>query len=121
MIGVNVVAAPTDAEARHLFTSAQQQFTHLLRGTRGLLRPPIPDIEAYWSAPEKAQASRMLARSLVGSPDTIARGLADLVAETGADELMVASAIHDPAARHRSYAILAEVRDGLERRPARVA
>jgi luciferase family oxidoreductase group 1 len=121
MIGVNVVAAPTDAEARHLFTSAQQQFTHLLRGTRGLLRPPIPDIEAYWSAPEKAQASRMLARSLVGSPDTIARGLADLVAETGADELMVASAIHDPAARHRSYAILAEVRDDLERRPARVA
>ncbi len=121
MIGVNVVAADTDAEARRLFTSAQQQFTHLLRGTRGLLQPPIPDIEAYWSPSEKAQASRMLARSLVGSPATVARGLADLVAETGADELMVASAIHDPAARRRSYAILAEVRDGLAHRPARVA
>ncbi|KQP07427.1 hypothetical protein ASF28_14410 [Methylobacterium sp. Leaf99] len=121
MIGVNVVAAETDAAARRLFTSAQQQFTHLLRGTRGLLQPPLDDIETYWSPAEKAQASRMLARSLVGSPETIARGLADLVAETGADELMVASAIHDPAARQRSYALLAEVRDGLEHRSARVA
>nr|USU32263.1 LLM class flavin-dependent oxidoreductase [Methylobacterium sp. OTU13CASTA1] len=121
MIGVNVVAADTDAEARRLFTSAQQQFTHLLRGTRGRLQPPIDSIETYWSPAEKAQASRMLARALVGSPETVARGLVDLVAETGADELMVASAIHDPAARRRSYAILAEIRDGLAQRPARVA
>lgn len=118
MIGLNVVAADTDDEARRLFTSAQQQFTNLVRGTRGLLRPPIADIEAYWAPHEKAQASRMLARSLVGSPETIRRGLADLVAETGADEIMVASAIHDPAARQRSYTILAEARDALAQRPA---
>ena len=109
MVGVNVVAAETDAEARRLFTSAQQQFTNLFRGTRGLLQPPIDDIDAYWSLSERAQASRMLARAVVGSPETVRRGLADLVAETGADELMVASAIHDPAARRRSYEILAEV------------
>jgi luciferase family oxidoreductase group 1 len=118
MIGVNVVAAETDAEAQRLFTSAQQQFTNLVRGTRGLLRPPIDDIEDYWAPHEKAQASRMLARSLVGSPETIRRGLSDLVAETGADELMVASAIHDPAARRRSYTILAQARDALGRSPA---
>ncbi|UMY19685.1 LLM class flavin-dependent oxidoreductase [Methylobacterium organophilum] len=108
MVGVNVVAAETDAEARRLFTSAQQQFTNLVRGTRGLLRPPIDDIETYWSPAEKAQASRMLARAIVGSRETVRAGLDRLIAETGADELMVASAIHDHGARLRSYAILAE-------------
>ena len=61
MVGVNVIAADTDAEARRLFTSAQQSFTNLLRGTRGQLRPPIDDIETYWTPAEKAHASRMLA------------------------------------------------------------
>lgn len=108
MVGVNVVAAETDQEANRLFTSAQQQFTHLLRGTRGLLRPPIDEIEAYWSPAEKAQVSRMLARSFVGSGATVGAELEGFIAETGADELMVASAIHDHAARLRSYELLAE-------------
>ena len=110
--------AETDAAARRLFTSAQQQFTNLVRGTRGLLRPPIDDIETYWAPHEKAQASRMLARSLVGSPQTVRAGLAELIRETGADEIMVAAAIHDQGARRTSYAILAEARDALEAAPA---
>jgi luciferase family oxidoreductase group 1 len=118
MIGVNVVAAESDAAARRLFSSAQQQFTNLVRGTRGLLRPPIDDIETYWAPHEKAQASRMLARSLVGSPETVRQGLAALIRETGADEIMVAAAIHDQGARQRSYAILAEARDALGAAPA---
>lgn len=115
MAGINVIAAETDAEARRLFTSAQQQFTNLFRGTRGLLRPPIDDIDAYWSGPEKRQVSNMLARSFVGSAETVKRGLEAFLAETGADELMVASAIHDHAARVRSYAILAEIGRDLKR------
>jgi luciferase family oxidoreductase group 1 len=113
MIGVNVVAAETDAQARRLFTSAQQSFTNLLRGTRGQLRPPIDDIETYWSPPEKARASAMLATSIVGSRETVRRGLEALIAQTGADELMVASAIFDHAARLRSYEILAEANVAL--------
>jgi alkanesulfonate monooxygenase SsuD/methylene tetrahydromethanopterin reductase-like flavin-dependent oxidoreductase (luciferase family) len=49
----------------------------------------------------------MLRRSFVGSPETVRSGLEDFVAETGADELIVASAIHDHAARLRSYELLA--------------
>jgi luciferase family oxidoreductase group 1 len=113
MVGVNVVVAETDAEARRLFTSAQQSFTNLFRGTRGQLRPPIDDIETYWSPAEKAQASSMLACSFVGSPRTVRDGLARFVAETGADELMVASAIYDHAARLRSYEMLADIRDKM--------
>lgn len=109
MVGLNVIAADTDAEAKRLFTSAQQSFTNLVRGTRGQLPPPIDDIESYWSPMEKMQASGMLACSFVGSADTIREGLRRFIADTQADELMVASAIHDHTARLRSYEILAEV------------
>ena len=118
MVGVSVVAADTDAEARRLFTSAQQSFTNLLRGTRGQLRPPIDDIEAYWTPAEKARVSGMLACAFVGSRETIRRGLQAFIEETGADELIVASAIYDHAARLRSYEILAEVRNALGREAA---
>jgi luciferase family oxidoreductase group 1 len=108
MVGVNVVVAPTDAEARRLFTSVQQGFANLLRGARGRLQPPIDDIESYWTPPEKAQASRMLACSFVGSPATVRAGLTQFVAETGANELIVAAGIFDQSARLRSYELLAE-------------
>ena len=113
MVGVNVVVADTDAEARRLFTSVQQSFTNMVRGTRGKLPPPIDDIETYWYPHEKAQASGMLANSVVGSPETVRVGLDRLLAETAADELMVASAVFDHAARVRSYELLAEVGLGL--------
>ena len=113
MIGLNVVAADSDAEARRLFTTVQQGFTNLFRGRPGPYQPPIDDIEAYWSPLEKAQASRMLAYSVVGGPETVRAGLERVVEETGADELMVVSAIYDHEARKRSYELLAEAVGGL--------
>ena len=56
MVGVNVIAADTDAEARRLFTSPQQSFANMFRGARGKLPPPIDDIETYWTPMEKVQA-----------------------------------------------------------------
>lgn len=109
MVGVNVIAADTDEEARRLFTSAQQAFTNMFRGTRGKLQPPIDDIETYWTPSEKAQASSMLACSFVGSAQTVREELEGFIEQTGADELIVASAIYDHAARLRSYEILADV------------
>ena len=113
MVGVNVVAAETDAEARRLFTSAQQRFTDMVRGTRGLLPPPIDDIDTYWTPVEKAQASSMLACSFVGSAETVERELRNFIERTQADEIIVASAIYDHAARLRSYEILADVHKAL--------
>jgi luciferase family oxidoreductase group 1 len=106
--GVNVIVADTDEEARRLFTSAQQQFTGLFRGTRGRLPPPIDDIESHWTPLEKAQVHSMLSRSFVGSPDTVRRGLKAFIDETGVDELIVAAAIYDHQARLRSYELLAD-------------
>jgi len=112
MVGVNVIAAETDGAARRLFTSAQQQFTNMARGTRGQLPAPIDDIEHYWSAAEKEQVARMLACSFVGSPETVRAGLERFLERTGADEVIVASAIHEHAARLRSYELLASLQAG---------
>jgi luciferase family oxidoreductase group 1 len=107
MVGVNVIAADSDAEARRLATTQQMSFTDLFRGARRLSRPPIADIEQYWSPMEKAQAQRMLARSVVGSPDTVRNGIAALVEDTKADELMIVSDIYDLDARKQSLEIIA--------------
>ena len=109
MVGLNVIAAETDEAARRLFTSQQQAFANLLRGRPGPYQPPIDDIESYWSPAEKQHASRMLACSVVGSAETVRRGLQRFADETGADELMVVSAVFEPEARLRSFEILAEV------------
>jgi luciferase family oxidoreductase group 1 len=109
MAGVNVIVAETDAEATHLFTSIQQRFTDMFRKDRGYLKPPIADIETYWTPTEKLQASRMLSCSFVGSPKTVESGLKEFIAKTGVDELMVSSAIYDHAARLRSYELLASL------------
>jgi luciferase family oxidoreductase group 1 len=110
MVGANVITADDDETARRLFTSTQQSFTNILRGRRGQLPPPIDDIEDYWVPPEKERASAMLRRSFVGSPETVRAELDGFVAETAADEVIVAAAIHNHAARLRSYELLAELR-----------
>ena len=106
IVGVNAIAAETDEEARHLFTTQQMSFTDLVRGARNLSKPPIDDIEGYWSPAEKAQAQRMLARSIVGSQATVKRGLQDLAAETQADEIMVVSDVFDHQKRLRSFELM---------------
>jgi luciferase family oxidoreductase group 1 len=117
MVGVNIIAADTDKEAKRLATTQQMSFTNMFRGTRGLSQPPIDDIETYWSGAEKAQAMRMLARSIVGSKDTVRDGIAALVAETGADELMIVSDVYDHRARLHSYQLIAQANAELDRTP----
>ena len=109
LAGINVIAAETDDEARRLATSQQMSFADIFRGTRGLTRPPIDDIDAYWSPNERAQASQMLACSIIGGPATVRAGLQRFVERTRADELMIVSDIYDTDRRHRSFEIIAEV------------
>jgi len=119
LAGLNVIAAPTDEEARHLATSQQMSFADLFRGTRRLAQPPIDDIETYWSPQEKFQASQMLSCSVVGGPDTVRAGIRAFVERTRADELMIVSDVFDPDLRLRSFEIIAGVagRSRSVRRP----
>ena len=118
IVAVNVFAADSDAEAQRLFTSLQQQFINLRRGTPGPLPPPIDDMDALWSPAEKAGIVQSLACSAVGSPDVVEAKLKALIADTAADELMTTALIYDHAARLRSFEIAAEVRGRLAKHPA---
>jgi luciferase family oxidoreductase group 1 len=109
MVGVNVVAADTDIEARRLFTTIQQSFTNLLRGAGGKLQAPIDNIDDYWTPAEKLHASHMLRYAIVGSAETVSMGLKEFMALTTADELMIVTSLYDHPARIRSYEIVAEV------------
>ncbi len=113
---INVICADTDRKATRLFTSLQQRFTDMVRNRRGLLSPPIDDIETYWSPAEKAHAMRMLECSFVGSPETVRRELQAFIERTGANELMVSATVFEHEDRLRSYELLAEISQQLEPR-----
>lgn len=112
LVGVNVIAAGDDAEAKHLATSQQMSFTGIFRGARELTRPPIEDIDSYWTPQEKAQVQQMLGCSVVGGRETVRSGIDAFVERTQADELMIVSDIFDPKLRLRSFEIIAEVGRG---------
>jgi luciferase family oxidoreductase group 1 len=108
MVGVNVFAADTDAEARRLFTTLQQMFLNLSRGTPGEMPPPVPTMDGLWTDAERAMVERMTRVSAVGSAETVGRTLDELVGATGADELMITAQIFDHEARLRSFQIVSE-------------
>ncbi|MGX9965579.1 LLM class flavin-dependent oxidoreductase [Roseomonas sp. F4] len=110
MLGVNVVAAETDAEARFLFTSLQQAFVNLRTGRAGKLPAPVEGFAERLDPRAQAMLDNALSCSIVGGPETVRRELAAFLASTGADELMVTAQVHDHAARLRSFSILAGVR-----------
>jgi luciferase family oxidoreductase group 1 len=110
MVGVSVFAAETDAEAKRLFTSQQQQFLSLRRGMPGQLPPPADDLESRWSPAERALVGHALVEAIVGSPATVKAGLAALLERTKADELIIGAQIYDHEARKRSYEIIAGLR-----------
>ena len=108
MLGVNIVAADTDDDARFLATSGRQAFASLRRGMPTTLPPPNREFEKEiapvdWIRLEDAQSI-----SFVGAPATITSGLRTLISRMSPDELIVVSHIYDPAARVRSYEIVAQ-------------
>jgi luciferase family oxidoreductase group 1 len=114
MAAANVVAAETDAEARRQFTSQQQSFVNLRRGTPGQVPLPIDDIDAFWSPLERDAVEHALAHSFVGDPGTVLRGLRRFREATGADEIMVTAHLAEQPARLRSLELVAEIARTLE-------
>ncbi len=117
MIGVQVIAADSDAEARRLFTTSQQRFLRLIRNQPVELLPPFDSLDAIdhpWNALEKAAVESRLGAAIVGSNETVKAGLEKLVAETDADEVIAVTDTWDHEARLDSYRRLAEIAHGVE-------
>jgi len=107
VVGVPLIAAPTDEEAEFLASSTHQRVLGLLRGERGAMPPPVPYFLAGLSPSERAGIEGFLAAAVIGGPDTVRQGLQALVQATQADELMLVSDIFDPDLRLRSLDIAA--------------
>ena len=115
MLGINVFAAPSDEEARLLFSSLQQAFVNLRSGRPGQLPPPVAGYEDGLDPMAKAMLAQALSTAVVGAPETVKQGIDAFVRRTGADELMVTAQIFDHRARVRSFEILADVRSELSK------
>ena len=113
MLGFNVIAADTDAEARFLASSVQRAFVNSRTGRPSRLQPPTRDYEKDLMPQESAIIEHVLSCSAIGSPRAVREGLEAFVARTRADELMITSHIFNHSARLRSYEITAEIRDAL--------
>ncbi len=108
IVGVPVVAAPTDDEAQFLASSTYQRVLGILTGQRGLLRPPVADYMAQLQPHERAAITDFLAAGVVGGPATVRAGLQALADATQADEFMLVSDVFDPQLRLRSLDITAQ-------------
>ena len=113
MLGLNVCAAATDAEARRLFSSHQQAVIARRTGRRGPLPLPVEDFERGLDARAQMIPQQAVSCPVVGSPETVTRGLAALMAGTRTDEIMVTGNIFDHAARLRSFEIAAQAHQML--------
>jgi luciferase family oxidoreductase group 1 len=109
MLGYNVFAADTDAEAQLRATSMQQAFVNLRSGRPTKLKPPVEGYLEQLAPPERGMLDSVLSCSAIGAPETVAQRLKEFIAATKADELMITSQIFDHAARLRSYEITAEI------------
>ena len=114
MLGINIIAAPTDEEARLLFTSRQQSTLAIRTGRRGLLPPPDASFESRLGPMERAMLDEAMPGTVVGSPASVKDGLEKFIAKTGADELSVTGQIFDHKLRLRSYEITARVRQEMQ-------
>ncbi|MDQ6624157.1 MAG: LLM class flavin-dependent oxidoreductase [Verrucomicrobiota bacterium] len=109
MVGIGLYLAETEEAARRLFTSAQLMGLSLIRGEPGPLPPPVDKISDRWSSAEERAMAQRARYAVVGAPETARNRLAEILEETGADELIAVSQIYDHAARLRSYELGAEV------------
>ena len=109
MLGINVFAADTEAEARLLFSSLQQAFVAIRTNRRGKLPPPVENYVQTLDPMARALIDQSLSTAVVGDREQVRAGIAAFVERTGADELMVTAQIFDHEARKRSFEILADV------------
>ena len=118
MVAVQVIAAETDAAARRLFTTPQQRFLRLIRNQPVELLPPVDSMEPLWEEAEKAAVEHRLSAAIVGSEATVKAGLEKLVADTGANEVIVVTDTYEHTARLESYRRVAAIASMIEIKPA---
>jgi luciferase family oxidoreductase group 1 len=110
MVAASVIAADTDEQAQFLAGSGALSFLRLRSGRPGLVPRPEEAAEYPFTPMERHFFEERLSSQIIGSPETVERGIEKLLAETEADELMIVTMVHDPAARTHSFDLVAALR-----------
>ncbi|WP_345533268.1 LLM class flavin-dependent oxidoreductase [Viridibacterium curvum] len=113
MLGYSVFAADTEDEAQLLATSMQQAFVGLRSGRPAPLPPPVRDYMCQLPPHYRTMLESSRQCSVTGTQDAVRKALADFIAKTEVDEVMITCAMFDHAARLRSYEIATEAWQGL--------
>ncbi|MDY0330281.1 MAG: LLM class flavin-dependent oxidoreductase [Thiomonas sp.] len=108
IIGVPMIAAPTDDEAQFLASSTYQRVLGILTGQRGRLQPPVAHYLEQLHPQERAAVQDFLAAAVIGGPETVRQGFAALAESTQADEFMLVCDVFDPSLRLRALDIAAQ-------------
>jgi luciferase family oxidoreductase group 1 len=114
MLGFNIFAADSDAEARYLSTSMQQAFVNLRSGRPGQLPAPVEGYDSQLPAPARAMLAEVLACSAIGARETARLAVTSFIDRMRPDELMITAQIFDHAARLHSYEIAADIHQSLQ-------
>jgi luciferase family oxidoreductase group 1 len=117
MVAVQVIATETDASARRLFTTPQQRFLRLIRNRPVELLPPVDSMEPLWQDGERAAVGNRLRAAIVGADATVKAGLEKLVADTGANEVIVVTDTYEHADRLQSYQRVGSIAATIEVKP----
>jgi luciferase family oxidoreductase group 1 len=108
IIGVPLIAADTDEEAEYLASSTYQRILDLLTGQLGSLPRPVDNFMESIPPQAEAAINDFLAAAVIGSPETVRKGLQNLLELTGADEFMLACDVYDTKSRLKSLSIAAQ-------------
>ena len=114
MLGYNICAADTEAEAQRLRTSGLRALLNLRQGRPGPLPPPIDNFETTLTTAEQSILAQSDAAAAVGNVEQIRDQVAEFVAQTQVDELIITSQIFDHEARCQSYSIAFEACSNIE-------
>lgn len=107
MAGINVIVAPTDGEAEHIWTTTQKMFAGIRTGESLPLQPPIDP--AHLTAQEQSITKAALSVNAVGSPTTVRRKLDEFSKRSGVDELIVVTYTYNLKDKIRSFELLADL------------
>ena len=111
MCGFNIFAADSDEEAEFLASSMLQSFVALRTGNPGKLPPPVEGYRESLPPQAHLMLEQIMQGSAVGAPDKVKQAVDQFIDRTGADELIITGSIFDQAAREKSYAIAANIRE----------
>lgn len=106
-ICVWALAAESEEEAQHHYSSRAHWQLHRDRGVFLPLDPPEVALSQDYTAAEEARIAELRRSALVGTAPDVAGRINDLAARLGIDELAIVTWTHDERVRHDSYALLA--------------